>query len=104
MVMAAHPKLNLVRDRKYLDWLRTQPCLIEGTRNPTVEAAHISTAGKGIKSGDDETIPLSHEHHAKAHSLGEVRYLFDHLPLSILRTMVKMYAREMYRKYKHETN
>ena len=77
--------------------------ILDSRGNPTVEAAHISTAGKGIKSSDDETIPLSHEHHAKAHSLGEVRYLFDHLPLSILRTMLKMYAREIYRTWKHET-
>lgn len=102
--MVAHPKLNPIRDRKYLDWLRTQPCLIEGMRGENVEPCHISTMGKGIKSSDDECIPLFHHHHAKAHSLGEVRYLFDHLPLSVLRRMLKLYAKEIYKEYKRETN
>ncbi len=98
--MADNPKLNLLRDRKYLDWVRTQACLIEGRNDGTVEPAHIGTAGKGVKSSDDEVIPLSHRHHAKAHSVGEVRYLFDYLPIPILRKMLRLYARELYRQYK----
>lgn len=41
--------MNLLKpkDRAYLDWLRTQPCLFTG--DPETEPAHIGTGGKGLK-------------------------------------------------------
>lgn len=52
----------IVKDRKYLDYLREQPCIITGLRSSeydAVDPAHIGTAGKGLKT-DDEALPLLH--------------------------------------------
>lgn len=95
----------MIRDRKYLDWLRTQPCLVSGVHGTdfeAVEAAHIGTRGKAIKSSDDEAIPLLHSIHARCHAKGEVSTLRAMLPDHIIRAALRAYAREQYQKYLHE--
>ena len=97
------PKQKPLRDKKYLLWLRDQPCIISGQRarpDDAVEACHIGTLGKGIKSPDDETLPMLHSHHAKAHQSGEISYLREHLPDYILRAALWAYARGLYRDWR----
>ena len=92
-----------LRDRKYLDWLRTQPCIVTGLRarpDDAVEACHVGTAGKGIKSGDDEALPMLHSCHAMAHQSGEISYFRKYLPNSVIRAALRAYARELYRAWK----
>lgn len=95
----------MIRDRKYLDWLRTQPCLVSGVRGTdfeAVEAAHIGTRGKALKSSDDEAIPLLHSIHAECHSRGEISTLRQMLPDHVIRAALRAYAREIYQAYLHE--
>lgn len=69
------PKLAIIRDRRYLDWIRERPDLLDGeagTPWDPVEPAHIGTLGKGIKSSDDEVIPLRHSRHSRGHNEGEM--------------------------------
>jgi hypothetical protein len=97
------PKDNLIRDRKYLDWLRDQPCLLTGysaSESMAVDPMHIGTAGKGLKSGDDEAIPVVHYLHRSGHQAGEVSMLREHAPDWLIRDAFRAYAREMYRKWK----
>lgn len=64
----------MFRDRKYLDWLQTQHCVITWSRTSeyeTVDPAHIGTAGRGLKSHDFECLPLIHHKHL-AQSQGEM--------------------------------
>ena len=92
-----------IRDRKYLDWLRTQPCVITGRHSTEYEAIdpmHISTAGKGIKSGDDEPLPVDHSNHLLAHQRGEITMFRQYAPDWLLRAAFRAYAREMYREWK----
>jgi hypothetical protein len=49
-----------VRDPKYLDWIRRQPCLLCG--GPS-EAAHTGPHGYGQKASDHDAIPLCWRHH-----------------------------------------
>ena len=93
---------DIIRDRKYLDYLRTQPCLICGRRtgpDMTVEPAHIGTAGKGLKSPDSEAIPLCHEHHLEAHQRGEITFMRERLPDIVMRQALRAYARDEYLKW-----
>jgi hypothetical protein len=57
------------RSRKYLSWIRKQPCF-NGCYGPTV-AHHItgvgSLSGTGRKAGDNYAIPLCVECHAEMH-------------------------------------
>ena len=95
----------MIRDRAYLDHLHTEPCLICGRRSEpdmTVEPAHIGTAGKGLKSPDDEAIPLCRIHHHECHALGEMSVMRSRMPDSVLRLAVRAYAREMYREWKED--
>lgn len=95
----------MIRDRKYLDYLRTQPCIItglRGTEDDPVEAAHIGTAGKGLKSSDNEALPLCHSIHAECHQKGEMSTLRRLVPDWLLREALRAYAREMYREYLKE--
>lgn len=92
-----------VRDQKYLDWLKTQPCLLTG-RSPcdydAVDPLHIGTRGKSLKSGDDEAIPVLHSLHNLGHCKGEVSMLRKHAPDWLIRDAFRAYAREFYTAWK----
>lgn len=95
------PKQKPLRDRKYLEHLKTQPCIFTGQRGSDYDAIdpmHIGTAGKSLKSGDDETLPVLHSLHVEAHQKGEISMLRKHAPDSLLRLMARAYARELYRQ------
>jgi hypothetical protein len=70
-----------VKDKPYLAWLHSLPCVVTG-RMP-VEAAHISYAdarygklgrGKGTKESDWWAVPLHSEEHARQHTMNEREY------------------------------
>lgn len=99
-------KREVLRDRKYLDWLKTQRCIISGLRADSeysVDPAHIGTLGKGIKSPDNEALPLLHAYHQLAHSIGEMSVFRRHASDDLLRAALRAYAREMYAAYLEET-
>lgn len=92
------PKDNPIRDRKYLDFLRDQPCLFTGEMG--CEPAHIGTLGKGIKSSDAHAIPLVHWLHRRGHQHGEVSMIRANIPDWLLRDCLRLYAEKMYREWK----
>ena len=97
------PKRPPVRDRKWLDHLRTERCIITGRHaqpNDAVDPCHVGTAGKGIKSGDDEALPILHSVHVQCHGDGEISTLRQCLPDDVLRAALRAYARERYAAYK----
>lgn len=105
--MNAVPKLNIVRDRKYLDWLRDQPCILTGwraTEENAVDPMHVGTLGKGIKSSDDEALPVRHEFHAMGHNQGEMTMFRKQMPDWLLREALRAYARQCYREYLSATS
>lgn len=100
--MTPIPKQNPIRDRAYLTWLRTQPCIVSGYTGEDVDPAHIGTLGRGIKSGDDEALPLRHIYHMQGHGSGEMSMFRQCLPDDVLRAALRAYARELYREYRIE--
>jgi hypothetical protein len=99
--MRAVYQKGIIKDRRYLDWLREQPCLVTGWRaapDDAVDPAHIGTAGKALKS-DDEAIPLRHSVHVQCHEDGEISTLRELLPDTVLRTALRAYAHELYADY-----
>ena len=60
-------KTKLIRDRKYLDSYRAAACYACGAHDGTVVGAHIRAGffGLGVKPGDDMTLPLCAECHAR---------------------------------------
>lgn len=91
-------KRTPVRDRAYLDHLRDEPCIFTGLRG-YVDPAHIGTAGRGMKSGDDEALPIAHHLHQEGHNSGEVSMIRRHAPDWLLREAFRAYARQMYRDW-----
>lgn len=92
-----------LRDRAYLDSLRQEPCIFTGIKPGDCEAVdpmHIGTAGKGLKSGDDEALPVAHWLHVQAHQDGEVSMIREYAPDWLLREAFRAYAREKYRKWR----
>ena len=94
------------RDKAYLLHLRDEPCLFTGLRGSgqeSVVAAHIGTAGKGIKSPDNEAIPVANHVHQLMHTQGEIHTLLVFLTQrenhSLLRDMARAYARELYAEW-----
>jgi hypothetical protein len=59
----------MYRDKNYLKWLSEQPCFL--TWRLGCVPAHISTAGKGLKSHDWEALPILDEVHREGHQKGE---------------------------------
>lgn len=93
------PKNPPLRDRKYLDWLRTQRCLFTGQIGE-VDPVHIGTAGRGLKSPDNEALPISHSLHANAHWSGEITMIREFAPDDVLRAAFRALARERYAEWK----
>lgn len=95
-----------LRDRDYLNYLRTQPCLVTGlsaTMHMSIDPCHIGTAGRALKSPDNEALPLRHDLHANtAHQKGEISFFRHNLPDAILRCALRAYARELYAEWKNE--
>ena len=91
------PKQQIIRDRKYLDFLRTERCLFTGELE--CEPAHIGTLGKSIKSSDDHAIPLSWKLHRLGHQHGEVSMLRANMPDWLLRDYLRLYAEKLYREW-----
>lgn len=97
-------KQPIIRDRKYLDALRDMPCIISGRRGNDYEAVdptHIGTLGKGIKSPDNEALPITHSFHVQMHQQGEVSFLRQHAPDDVLRAAFRALARERYEDWKN---
>ena len=56
-------------DKKYLAWVREQPCIFDG-HDPCegdVEAHHVTGAGLSLKAPDRNTMPLCRKHHRQRH-------------------------------------
>lgn len=90
-----------IRDRKYLDWLHTQRCIITGLHSELIDPMHLGTRGKGLKSSDDEALPVHHNLHLEAHQKGEVAMLRKHAPDSLIRDAFRALARAMYQEWKN---
>lgn len=73
---------------------------LRGNDQETVDPAHIGTAGKSIKSSDDETLPILHRYHAEGHQKGEMTMFRKHMPDWLLRACLRAYTREMYQDYR----
>lgn len=67
-------------DEKYLDWIRSLPCIVTGRE---AQAAHVSYAepaygklgrGLGAKESDRWTVPLCQDEHARQHQMNERAY------------------------------
>lgn len=52
------------RSSPFLAFVRTQPCLVPGCREPS-EAHHWGRRGMGQKCADWESVPLCHFHHVE---------------------------------------
>tara|TARA_R110001632_G_scaffold212533_1_gene338458 strand:- start:12 stop:332 length:321 start_codon:yes stop_codon:yes gene_type:complete len=76
-------KTKAIRDRKYLDWVRDQPCLVTGVYSndyETVDPAHFrwnSGGGTGLKPPDSMVNPLVHSEHMKQGAMGEQEYWLE---------------------------
>lgn len=52
------PKPTTPRDKRYLEWVKRQPCISCESSFFEVHPHHTTTGGMGIKGSDYETIPL----------------------------------------------
>ena len=102
--MVGFPKRPPLRDRGYLDWLRTQPCIITGlraTEYESVDPAHLGVSGKGIKSPDNNAIPLIHHIHAYAHRRGHATMFRERAPDWLIMKAFKALAEDMYEEWQN---
>lgn len=101
--MNAVPKHSPLRDRKYLLWLRSQRCEVTGslaTHVEAVEPAHIGTTGVGIKSPDNEAIPLCHTMHGISHRIGFAQFIRQFAPNELIVAAFRAYARERHQRWR----
>jgi hypothetical protein len=84
------------RDRKYLAWVRAQPCAVCGSWR-YIESAHTGPRGLSQKADDRQAIPLCRGHHSRGnlslHKLGPVRFArLYHLEVAqIIRELREMF-------------
>lgn len=68
-------KQKNIRNRRYLDWLKTQPCYMCGVI--PCDPAHIrrfTDGGTGLKPSDCYALPLCRPHHQEQHAIGELSF------------------------------
>ena len=63
-------KLNPIRSQKYINWVKTLPCVVCGKspcdpHHPKIK----SFCGGTTKCSDVYVIPVCHEHHVEGHSI-----------------------------------
>lgn len=93
---------KLVRDRKYLDFLRLLPCYICGCQDGTVVGHHLKcsrSGGMGIKPGDNYAIPLCHRHHREVHDSGELSTFLKYNCYFVNRYDLVLYSNNLYIRY-----
>ena len=79
------------KDRKYLEWIRTLPCLLckagYYSHSREVQAHHLlkpydGVRGMSLKANDKNVIPLCYHHHAMLHTkFGDEYKFFTHFGL-----------------------
>ena len=69
-------KAKTFRSPKYLEFVRTLPCVVCGAHG--VEAHHAITGGVGIKGSDGFAIPLCPLHHREHDNRGKVTFYREH--------------------------
>lgn len=93
------------RDPAYLKRIANQKlrCAITGQygdENNHIVPAHIGTAGKGLKSPDNEVIPMRSDLHQLSHQMGDVSFwcqAFKENP-HVLRSALRAWGRELHAK------
>lgn len=65
------PKPITPKDKKYLEWVRSQPCCVRGDRSCEIHAHHIRGNGMAMKCSDYGTVPLSSDLHHEVHLTGK---------------------------------
>lgn len=92
----------IIRDRAWLDHLHSERCIFtgqRGTENETIDPMHLG-AFKGLKSSDDEVIPVLHRFHAMAHQKGEISLLRTMSDDNLIREVFRAYARQLYAQWR----
>ena len=96
-------KEKALRDQKWLDHLKTRPCLISGLYahdNESVVPCHLGTRGRSIKSSDNEVLPLLNQYHVLQPQMGEISMYRKYLPDDVFLMALKALARELYAAWK----
>lgn len=97
------PKAEIIRSRKYLDYLRDQPCIITGLRD--VEPAHLrllGSGGTGVKPSDNRALPLYWELHRRQSVEGELPVWLwgaNEYPVTFLASVLIEVAEARYRQW-----
>jgi len=88
-----------IRNPRYLQWIRSLPCVVCRT-NRAVEAAHTGPHGLGQKSSDLSAIPLCGRHHRTGddsyHNLGPRKFAEVH-QLNIRAIVARLSAKPVIR-------
>lgn len=64
------------RDLKYIDWIKSLPCII--CQFTFSDPHHTETGGKGTKASDYTCIPLCSAHHLEVHTTGKQTFQKKH--------------------------
>jgi hypothetical protein len=88
-------KRRAFRSQKYLNWVKTLPCVI--CRASADDAHHIigigGLSGMGMKAPDQYTMPVCREHHSEIHKTPE---LWDNQWMWIAHTLAKAFEEKIH--------
>ena len=97
--MIGNPKTKAWRSNKYLEFIRSQPVLIEGQGETVFHHVRIDgNAGTGLKPGDNFTIPIPKLVHDAFHAGKESdREFLERHGIDIYRVLHKLTSEYMER-------
>ena len=76
--MTPIPKPFTWKSKKYLDYIRNQPCVICGHKSEAHHVRKSSNSGTAKKPGDYWCIPICTLHHSELHHFGFNTFLKNH--------------------------
>lgn len=78
-------KTKTFRSKKYLDFIRSKPCLVCGKPGPSdPHHENLGFCGVGMKAPDTHTVPLCRECHQRRHITGVIDNMVFSVPHSII--------------------
>ena len=102
------PKNKTVKDKNYVRWIKSQPCVITGQQATIHHLINYGTSGGAMKSDDYLSFPLCNEYHTGNKGIHrgvkDWEKGFYQQPHYIILTLTRAYAegeinQEIYDKY-----
>jgi hypothetical protein len=89
-------KTSRVRDKRHLAYVASWPCCVPACGLEGVQVHHLTCGpepkARGLKAGDDQTVPLCRGHHDSLHARGDERAFWAEVGFDAIAYAAQLWA------------